>query len=208
MNTPIQELLSNSERSLSGKWGPAILATLLYLVLTAGISFIPGIGTIGSLIITGPLSLGIATFFLRMVQGDDSPPTSIFDGFQNFGTALAAYLLSSVLILLWALLLIIPGIIAGLSYSQTFYILSEEPQLSAMDAINKSKAMMEGHKMRLFLLCLVFFGMAILCLATLGIGFLWLSPYISTVMANFYQEVKGEEFQHSTYDSEGTIDMV
>ncbi|HOY97655.1 MAG TPA: DUF975 family protein, partial [Catalimonadaceae bacterium] len=127
------------------------------------------VGTIGSFIITGPLSLGIAGYFLRMVKGKDSPPIRIFDGFQYFGTAFAAYFISSVLILLWALLLIIPGIMAAMSYSLTFYILSEEPQLSAMDAIDKSKAMMEGHKMRLFVLCLVFFGMAILCLATLGI---------------------------------------
>jgi uncharacterized membrane protein len=208
LKTSVKEILSNSERSLSGKWGQAIMATLLYLICAVGVSLVPFVGTVLSVIISGPLSLGISGFFLRLIQGNDSPPTSIFDGFRNFGTAFAAYLISSVLILLWCLLLIIPGIIAGLSYSLTFYILAEEPNLSAMDAINKSKAMMEGHKMRLFVLCLVFVGMSILCLFTLGIGFIWLLPYISTVMTNFYLEVKVDESQLSLYSREGSIDMV
>jgi len=71
-----------------------------------------------------------------------------------------------------------------------FYILNDNPGMSAMAALNQSKEMMEGHKGKLFLLGLSFIGWWILCILTLGIGFLWLTPYVELTMANFYEELK------------------
>ncbi|GHT57847.1 hypothetical protein FACS18945_2990 [Bacteroidia bacterium] len=90
----------------------------------------------------------------------------------------------------WSLLLIIPGIIAAISYSMTFYIIADDPAISAMDAINKSKKMMYGYKMKYFCLSLRFLGWALLCILTLGIGFLWLMPYIQVTFAKFYDDLK------------------
>ncbi len=84
----------------------------------------------------------------------------------------------------------IPGIVAALSYSQAFYILAENPGIGALEAIRISKRMMYGYKGKLFLLYLSFIGWAILSALTLGIGYLWLIPYVSTTLANFYEEVK------------------
>jgi uncharacterized membrane protein len=93
-------------------------------------------------------------------------------------------------ILLWTLLLIIPGIIAAISYSMTFYILADDNSIGAMDAIDKSKKMMDGYKWKYFCLGLRFLGWALLCILTLGIGFLWLMPYMQVSMAKFYDDVK------------------
>jgi uncharacterized membrane protein len=93
-------------------------------------------------------------------------------------------------ILLWTLLLIIPGIIAAISYSMTFYILADDNSIGAMDAIDKSKKMMDGYKWKCFCLGLRFLGWALLCILTLGIGFLWLMPYMQVSMAKFYDDVK------------------
>ena len=101
-------------------------------------------------------------------------------------------------IILWYLLLIVPGIIAAYSYSMTFYILADDPNISAIDALNKSKSMMDGHKMDLFLMSLSFIGWALLCILTLGIGLLWLIPYMNVSIAKFYQDIKGDE---ETYTS-------
>ena len=87
-------------------------------------------------------------------------------------------------------MLIIPGIIKAIAYSQLFYILAEDPDISAQDALRKSEAMMYGHKWQYFWLVLSFIGWSILCILTLGIGYLWLIPYMNVSFANFYMDVK------------------
>ena len=93
-------------------------------------------------------------------------------------------------IFLWMLLLIIPGIIASIAYSQTFYILAEDDTIGSMDALRKSKEMMNGYKWKYFCLVLRFVGWFLLCILTFGIGFLWLSPYIQVSYAKFYEDLK------------------
>ena len=94
---------------------------------------------------------------------------------------------------LWSLLFIIPGIIATYSYAMTGYILAEHPELTASEAIERSKEMMSGNRFRLFCLQLSFIGWAILCAFTFGIGYLWLGPYREAATAAFYREISGTE---------------
>jgi uncharacterized membrane protein len=100
--------------------------------------------------------------------------------------------LMELFICLWTCLLIIPGIIKGLAYSMTPFILEEKPELSAYDAIKYSEKLMKGHKTELFLLYLSFIGWAILCVFTFGIGYLWLAPYIYVTLCEFYEDLKKE----------------
>ena len=106
----------------------------------------------------------------------------------------ARYLIGIVLLViytfLWSLLLFIPGIIKGISYSMTYYIMRENPGMSGEQAIQRSMAMMRGHKMQYFLLFLSFIGWAILALIPAGLGFIWLIPYMYTAQAAFYEELK------------------
>jgi uncharacterized membrane protein len=95
-----------------------------------------------------------------------------------------------VFILLWSLLLIIPGIVAGIRYSMSFYVLCDNPDLGALNALNKSKEIMRASKMQLFLLWLSFWGWAVCCIFTFGIGFLWLIPYVTLSVVNLYEEVR------------------
>ena len=101
--------------------------------------------------------------------------------------------MKNLFILLWTLLLIVPGIMKSMAYAMTEYILLDNPEISAEDAIHKSRVMMDGHKMKLFLMYLSFIGWAILCLFTLGLGFLLLVPYIETSVATFYQDLLEEQ---------------
>lgn len=145
---------------------------------------------LGTLLITGPMTLGLAYFSLSIARDQNAQLQQIFDGFNNFGTALGAYLLMILFIFLWMLLLIIPGIIAALSYAMTFYIIADDPKIGPLDAIDKSKQMMNGYKMKLFLMFLMFLGMALLCILTLGIGFLWFIPFANVTLAKFYMDIK------------------
>ena len=100
--------------------------------------------------------------------------------------------LTNLFIALWSLLFIIPGIVKAFSYSMTPFILEEHPELSANEAIDHSRAMMKGHKFDLFWLILSFIGWGFLCLFTFGIGYLWLTPYMETSVASFYEDVKAD----------------
>lgn len=186
-------LMKMARTSLEGKWGLAIGTCLIYMIITGaiqGISPVTPLSGIVTLIIAGPFALGLAIFSLTLSRNKDPKLSLIFEGFNNFGTALAAYLLIVLYVVLWALLLIVPGIIAAISYSMTFYILADEPSLSAHAALDKSKKMMDGYKLQYFYLMLRFFLLALLCILTLGIGFLWLFPYIQITLAKYYDGLK------------------
>ena len=185
-----------ARESLKGKWGLAVGTFLVYLIVIGalqGVAVIYSISSILSILIAGPMALGIATFSLSLSRNQDARLEQIWQGFNNFGTSLGAYLLMMLFIILWTLLLIIPGIIAALSYSMTFYILADDSSIGAMQAIDKSKMMMDGYKWKYFCLGLRFLGWALLCVLTLGIGFLWLMPYMQVSMAKFYDDVKANQ---------------
>ena len=118
---------------------------------------------------------------------------NLFAYFSYWKTTVVARVLRGICVLLWFLVFIIPGIMASFSYAMTEYILAENPELSASEAITLSKQMMDGNKWRLFCLDLSFIGWDILCGFTLGIGYLWLTPYKQTARAAFYREVSGTE---------------
>jgi uncharacterized membrane protein len=208
MNTENSVLMGQAKEALSGKWGLAIGTFVVYLLITMGIQIIPKAGFIVSFLISAPLALGISMFSLNLARGKEAKLEQMFDGFKHFGTAFVAYLLMVVYIVLWALLLIIPGIIAGLSYAQTFNIIADDPSIRPIDALNKSKAMMDGHKMKLFVLGLMFFGLALLCILTVGIGFFFLYPFMSVTLAKFYIDIKGEEDTYSSPTADQMLDQV
>lgn len=190
MTTENPALMRQAKDVLKGKWGLAIGTMFIYMVIMLVIGSIPKVGSIIPLIIGGPFALGLAIFSLSLARNKEAKIAQIFQGFDNFVSALCTYLLMLLYILLWTLLLIVPGIIAGLSYAMTFYILADNPSIKAGDALRNSKVMMNGYKLKLFYLCLRFFGLGLLCILTLGIGFLWLLPYVQVCLATFYDDIK------------------
>lgn len=183
MATANKILMSKARMSLSDKWGLAVGTNFVFFMIS-------GIGNEVSIVIGGPLQLGLSIFSLNLARGKKADFSQLFDGFKDFGNALLAFILMTAFVLLWALLLIIPGIIAAIAYSQTFFILADNKGLAGNEALKQSKAMMDGHKWRYFCLCLRFTGWFILSILTLGIGFLWLGPYFNVSLANFYDDLK------------------
>ena len=182
-------LMQQARESLKGKWGLAVGTFLVYLVISGIISYIPKTGGLLSFIITGPFAVGVSIFSLAMSRNRNPRFEQIFYGFKKFWVSLGAYLLYAVFVLLWAILLIIPGIIAALSYSMTYFIIAEDDSIGPLEAITKSKKMMYGYRWKIFCLYLRFLGWALLCVLTVGIGFLWLVPYIGVSFAKFYDDL-------------------
>jgi len=203
-----RELMTRARSSLHGKWGLSVGVFLLYFVITilpgAIISVIlKGNGnsqdaaTFAQLIsgayqwiVTGPFFLGLCLFFLKLARRSDVQVGMLFEGFNFFGKSLATYLLMMLFIILWALLLIVPGIIAAYSYAMTFFILADDPSIKPLEAIRLSKKMMKGNKWKLACLQGRFIGWYLLAILTCGIGLLWVAPYFQTSYANFYEDVK------------------
>ncbi len=183
---PQAALMQEAKASLSGRWGLAVSSFLVYFLIVAASSFIPLV----PILIGGPFALGIAIFSLKLGREQDAQLGNIFDGFQNFGTALAANLLMGLLIGIGMLFLIVPGVILALGLSQTMWILADEPELGPVDALKKSWEMTKGYKMDLFILGLRFIPWALLCILTLGIGIFWLMPYMQVTFSKFYDQIR------------------
>lgn len=149
-----------------------------------------GIFGFARFLLGGVIQLGFVQFLLKQYRGDNLDWHDLFSQFDRFGQGFAQMFLRELYTLLWGLLLIVPGIVKSLSYAMTPYIMAEQPELSAGDAIEKSMVMMEGHKLDLFLLHLSFIGWDILAAITAGIGNLVLNPYKNAAITAFYQELK------------------
>ena len=175
---------------LTGNWKPAVLVTLVYILIVGAMEGAKSLSFL-SIFVLGPLSYGYYVSFLNSKRtGEVVRIENLFDGFKDYARVFLTNLLQSIYIVLWTLLLIVPGIIKSISYSQTFFVLKDNPELKNNAAIERSMAMMEGHKIEYFCLILSFIGWLLLGILTLGIGLLWVNPYIATATAHFYEYVK------------------
>lgn len=177
-------------QALSGRWGTMVVIGLLYALLTAVLAYT----FIGSLLFSGVLMIGFCSATLSLLRTGDARAEYLLDGFkENLTNALVASVLYNVYIALWTLLFVIPGIVKTYSYAMTFYILRDNPNMPANDAITESRRMMDGNKLRLFCLHLSFIGWILLSALTLGILTLWVVPYMQTAQAAFYEALKNEQ---------------
>lgn len=217
------ELRAQARERLDGKWGTFVLMTFLMCVIQvllqipsyigsllevlspenamASLSF-SNISNILSLLAL-PLGWGLTVSLLRNHREESVDLENLFDGFRRgrYVRVFCALFLVNLFTFLWTLLLIIPGIMKAFSYALTPYILLDEPELTAKQAISRSCEIMQGRRWKLFCLYFSFIGWGILCLLTFGIGFLWLAPYINASIAAFYEDARAE------YEAENSIEQ-
>ena len=250
---PSSSLRARGRNSLEGMWKTAVLGLLIYEAilnipplildrimgypkyipmfygeqeLTIDTSPLSGIYTF---VITGIFSIGVAMFFMAIVRRRQASPVDVFNGFEYALKSLGLFFMTSLFTALWSLLLVFPGIIAALRYSQAFFILADDPSKNIMQCINESKEMMMGNKGKLFCLYLSFIGWGILAGLASGIirgvteGFyitglwtdililaaeipmLWVLAYITATEVNFYDMFKGRPQADATVEAEFTV---
>ena len=188
------ELKAAAKEQIKGKIG-ILFAITLIIGLISGVaswvlSFIPAGSLIASIVITPAFTISLTRVYLNVVKGEYPNVGDAFSGFDDFWSAFKVTFLVGLFTFLWSLLFIIPGIIKSLSYSMSFFILAENKGKPALECINESKAMTEGHKAELFVLGLSFFGWALLCGITFGIAYIWVGPYMQATYANAYNSLK------------------
>lgn len=149
------------------------------------------------------LSFGHTIYCLRVARNQDVSFRTIFSGFTRCIKVIGLYLFIMLFTWLWALLFVIPGIIASYRYRMAPYILIDNPDLSIRECVNISKQMMMGRKGELFLLDLSFIGWGLLCaIPLLGwILTLWVIPYEGVTIANYYEALKGLPDAASYYNN-------
>lgn len=210
------ELKTAAKENLDGKWLIAIAITVVAWLLVeaftsnsganatwkyamengnlvrvdTGDHTVKNLMSIVSLIIGGPIYYGVAAYFLKLSRHEPAEFSEVFSGFSIFKTNFVLNLLTIIFTALWALLLIVPGIIASISYSMAYFIVNDNPGISGLEAIRMSKEMMNGHKMRFFNMWLSFLGWFLLGLITAGLGMLYAIPYYRAAKANFYLDLK------------------
>lgn len=241
------ELRALAREKLSGKWGKAAIATLVYGLITGFISAIPDFFKEGSAInlifsiictiINVPISFGFLSTMFKLHDDEEISYTGFLnDGFSNFkkswGVTIHIFLklLIPLILLIVSLVLIggalsyrtasailstskpsgggtflsligcILGLVAfiyfiykSISYTLSFYVLYDNPEMNSKDIVESSAELMKGNIGSYLLLCLSFIGWILLVPITLGIGSLWLIPYVNVTIINFYRTLKGEE---------------
>ena len=202
------KIMKEAYASLTGKWALAIGGNLLVALISIAVA---GVGwlmvgedwgaNITSLIFAPPLAIGMTIFSLNISRDNNPEIDNLFIPFKtSWVNSILAYFMMGVLTFLGFILLIIPGIIAALMFSQVFFIMGEDKEISAYDALVKSMNMMKGYKWKFFRILLRLFVLAILCIFTLFIGFIWLMPYQNVVFAKFYDDIKANpSFKNKEY---------
>ena len=214
----VAELLGETWVALRGRWWFSIgISFLASLVMLAGM-VVPFIGIFAYLVLAGPMTVGLCRCFSMIALEDDRPSVNVlFSGFDSFGRNSGSFLLMMLMIYGWTLLLIIPGIVKGLAYALTPFILGEDEDVGAVEAIGQSRELMHGHKWRLFLLmmaCSLLMWAALILVAlliglvkigtggdgliligfTVGFAYIFISlvvpPFSLAVLARFYEDLK------------------
>lgn len=170
---------------------PEGLLKFLAVITSAGVVL-----SVIRFILGGVVKLGHCRYLLKQQDWQKPSFGDMFAEMNRFGDGFVLNLLTGLYISLWSLLFVIPGIVAGYRYAMASFILQENPGMTASEAISASKRMMDGHKWQLFCLDFSFFGWNILCIFTLGIGYLFLNPYMSAAHAAFYRDLSGEHSFH------------
>lgn len=212
MNVTISEIKREARSKLKGVWGFGVFISLLVFALiyigpliiellfagfnlewqeTASLSSLVvfNVLVVAYSVALIPLSAAVIWLYLSIARSEKPKIKELFSVFNNVKTpfkVIGTTILIGIFIYLWSLLLIIPGIIKSISYSQAFLIMKDHPEYSPLQAIRESKIRMKGYKWKYFLLNLSFIGWAFLTIFTVGIGALWLYPYIYTSQAVFY----------------------
>lgn len=199
------EIRAYAREAMRGQWGYGVVVCLLALVCYFAPVFpslyidenstLSTIWNIAETIYSWCLWFGFITCFLDVARKRPCDPPRLFSSFRSIKFIFKLTLLevfTSIFIVLWSLLLIIPGIMKAYSYSMSELILIDHPEYTPLKAITESKKMMYGHRVELFILGLSFIGWFLLCIVTFGFAALWIAPYFNTAKAKFYLNVKEE----------------
>ncbi len=206
LNRPAIKAEAKSFIGQNARWWKMTLATIALYLLNGGISIYVNIVTVinrddpsttvgySSSIITLlliPFTIAASGYYLNHIRGFNPEWKSLYkEGIDNYGSYLVTGVLVNAFTVLWSLLFVVPGIIKAIAYSQAKYVIHDNPRLKGKEAIEISKRMTNGFKGDLFSMYLSFIGWYILVGLTGGILSIYVTPYVETTTAMYYENLK------------------
>ena len=186
------EIKADAKDKIKGKILPIFIIGVVYFVVMTVLGFT----MIGALVLGGAFYIALIAIFLNLAKNKKEP--EVKDLFTTMTTkdiarGFFAYIRLTFFTFVWSLLFVIPGIVKSIAYSQMFFLLADNEDMTAAEAQKKSIEMMRGHKWEYFVLNLSFIGWAILALFTFGLLYIWLMPYMKATLANYYLKLKKAE---------------
>lgn len=169
---------------------PYLLLTLTSLVISWSISenipknFDITLSFIFNLLLY-PINLGLISYVLKIIRKKEHNKKVIFKFYTKFILCAGLYILIYIFVSLWLLLLVIPGIIAAISYAMAPYLMvdgNDDP----LNCITKSKKIMKGYKWDYLKFMFSFFWWYIIMI----FAFWYVIPYIMVSEALYYEELK------------------
>ena len=184
------QLMRKARTLLEPHWILAIGVCLANAVIVAAPAELNSYGEIVSLLLAGPLQLGLCFFFLNLVKGKETRFELLFEGFKPLLTVLLAYAIITALTVIGLILLIVPGIVVALGFSMTYYVIAEDPEISFQTALEQSWKLTDGYKMELLELNLRFIPWYLLGLLCFIVGVFAVVPWHNTTLTLYYQYLK------------------
>ncbi len=186
-----KEIKALAKSQIKGNILMLLLTGIVYGVASNIVHAIPIIGTFAAIIFTPAVSLAYIGIYLGLTSGCERVNIGdLFSNFRNTWISFKLVFFTGLFTYLWTLLFIIPGIIKSYAYMMASYIIIENPEMGALDAITLSRRMMKGHKFEAFILDLSFIPWILLSVVTFGIAFIYVGPYMSATRANYYNRIK------------------
>ena len=184
------DLLSRAWDALGNQWLLAMAICVLNGILTSVLSSV-GFG-LGSLLLGGALAFGMSRVMVLIYRGHVPSVDTYFDGFRHFLPTLIASLLLAVLVLMGTVLLVIPGIVAAIGLSQTFYVLQDHPEMGAEAALKESWRLTwtNGHMWKVLFMSFLSFFVLLGGALAFGVGLIIAYPLVSVMLAGLYEELR------------------
>ena len=193
-----RELVKRNARDVfQNNYWPTVLTFFVYGLIVGGAGAIlsmTGVGSVAvAILLGGPMEASISWFMLKNRRGEGQLEDLFFCFQNNYGNILMVSFMQKLYIFLWSLLFIVPGIIKSYEYRLVPFILAENPGIEYRDALEQSRAMMDGEKMNVFVLDLSFLGWWFLSLLTGCVLIIfWTQPYYMSTRAELYEALKAK----------------
>lgn len=99
------------------------------------------------MLFNGVFKLSECLYALTYIRNRTVDYNALTEGFMYYLKALGIFFIQTVLISFWTMFFIIPGVMAALNFTQSFYILADDPDKKITEVLAESKIMMYGNRM-------------------------------------------------------------
>ena len=138
-----------------------------------------------------PINVALSGYYTNCLRTNDFKSQYVYSTASNdYIKFLVVELVKSIFIFFWTCLFVIPGIIKGVAYSMSRYVICDNPNLSSTEAISLSRKITKGFKGDIFIMYLSFIPWLFLQAITMNIASIYVIPYMGITEAMFYENLK------------------